>query len=119
MASRHLSSPECDQYRRCCTGSRKNRLVLRLCKRSARKQRHSSRAFSKIFVQIDTEGMSSGLHSKTIEVHSNDPEHPSTTLKLKFNVIRNISIEPRSLGLSLSEWGKDAVFTLTATNSGT
>ncbi len=76
-------------------------------------------ALSKIFLQIDTEGMSSGLHSKTIEVHSNDPEHPLITLKLKFNVIRNISIEPRSLGLSLSEWGKDAVFALTATNSGT
>ena len=63
--------------------------------------------------------MSSGLHSKTIEVHSNDPEHPSITLKLKFNVVRNIRIEPRTLGQSLSEWGKDAVFTLTATNRGT
>lgn len=73
---------------------------------------------SKIFAQIDTEGMSSGLHSKTIQVHSNDPEHPATTLRLKFHVVRNVSIEPRTLGTSLSEWGKDAVFTLTATNSG-
>ncbi len=73
---------------------------------------------SKIFAQIYTEGMASGLHSKAIEVHSNDPEHPSTILKLKFNVVRNVSIEPRTLGLSLSEWGKDAVFTLTAINTG-
>jgi hypothetical protein len=76
-------------------------------------------ASSKIFAQVDTEGMSSGPHSKTIEVHSNDPGHPMTVLKLNFNVIRNVSIEPRALGLSLSELGKDAVFTLTATNSGT
>ncbi len=76
-------------------------------------------ASSKIFAQIDTHGMLSGLHSKTIEVHSNDPAQPLTTLKLKFNVVRNISIEPRTLGLSLQEWGKDAVFALTATNSGT
>jgi hypothetical protein len=74
---------------------------------------------SKIFAQIDTYGMSSGLHSKTIRVESNDPEHPLTTLKLKFNVVRTISIEPRTLALSLTEWGKDALFTLTATNSGT
>lgn len=74
---------------------------------------------SKIFTQIYTQGMSSGSHSKTIEVHSNDPEHPLTTVKLKFNVIRNVSIEPGALAASLSEWGKDAVFTLTATNSGT
>jgi hypothetical protein len=74
---------------------------------------------SKIFAQIDTHGMSSGLHSKTIGVESNDPEHPLTTLKLKFNVVRNINIKPRTLALSLPEWGKDAVFTLTATNSGT
>ncbi len=76
-------------------------------------------ASSKIFVQINTKGMYSGLHSKSIVVHSNDPERPLTTIKLNFNVVRNISIEPRTLGRSLAEWGKDAVFTLTATNSGT
>ncbi|MGB6066041.1 MAG: DUF1573 domain-containing protein [Desulfomonilaceae bacterium] len=74
---------------------------------------------SKIFVQINTKGMYSGLHSKSIVVHSNDPERPLTTIKLNFNVVRNISIEPRTLGLSLAAWGKDAVFALTATNSGT
>jgi Protein of unknown function (DUF1573) len=73
---------------------------------------------SKIFAQIATHGMSSGLHSKSIGVQSNDPEHPLTTLKLKFNVVRNINIEPRTLALSLPELGKNAVFTLTATNSG-
>ncbi len=63
--------------------------------------------------------MSSGLHSRSIEVHSNDPDHPMTVLKLKFNVVRNVSIEPSTLGLTLSEWGKDAVFSLTAINTGT
>lgn len=73
---------------------------------------------SKLFAQIDTEGMRAGLHSKSIVVHSNDPEHPLTTLRLRFNVVRNMSIEPRTLGLALSEWGKNAVFILTATNTG-
>jgi len=63
--------------------------------------------------------MASGLRTKTIEVHSNDPEHPSITLKLKFNVVRNVSIDPRTLAQSLPQWGQDAVFNLTATNSGT
>jgi hypothetical protein len=75
-------------------------------------------ASSKIFAQIDTLGMSSGFHSKTIEVNSNDPAHPLIRLRLKFNVIRSVSIEPRTLALSLSDWSKDAVFNLTAVNSG-
>ncbi len=56
---------------------------------------------SKIFVQINTKGMYSGLHSKSIVVHSNDPERPLTTIKLNFNVVRNISIEPHALWASL------------------
>jgi hypothetical protein len=75
-------------------------------------------ASSKIYAQIDTLGMPPGRHAKSVAVHSNDPENPVTTLRLKFNIVRNVCIEPGTLGTSLTEWGKDAVFTLTAANSG-
>ncbi|MBI5250082.1 MAG: DUF1573 domain-containing protein [Desulfomonile tiedjei] len=74
---------------------------------------------SKIHAQIETIGMPPGRHSKAIAVHSNDPAHPRTSLKLTFNVIRHLVIDPSFLATRLSESGKDAVFTLKATNYST
>ncbi|AFM26862.1 DUF1573 domain-containing protein [Desulfomonile tiedjei] len=71
---------------------------------------------SKIYAQIETLGMPPGRHSKTISVHSNDPEHPRTSLRLTFNVIRHLVINPDFLAGRLSEPDKDAVFDLRATN---
>jgi hypothetical protein len=71
---------------------------------------------SKIYAQIETLGMPPGRHSKTVSVHSNDPEHPRTSLKLTFNVIRHMVIKPDFLAIRLFEPGKDAVFNLRAAN---
>jgi len=70
----------------------------------------------KIHAQIETSGMRPGRHFKTIWVDSNDPEHPRTTLKLLFKIVRHVSIEPETVGLNLPGDDKDAVFRLTATN---
>ena len=71
---------------------------------------------SKIFAQIETSGMPPGRHFKTVVVHSNDPEHPLTTLKLGFTVVRHVSVQPDVLATSLFESDKEAVFSLKATN---
>ncbi len=70
----------------------------------------------KIFAQVETLGMNPGRHSKTIYVCSNDPEHPRIALKLTFNVVRHVSVNPDILATSLLEPGKDAVFSLQAIN---
>lgn len=74
---------------------------------------------TKIYAQIETLGMPPGRHSKTIAVNCNDPEHPTTRLKLIFNVIRHVSIDPDTLAVCLLECDKDAVFRLKATNHST
>jgi hypothetical protein len=71
---------------------------------------------TKIYAQIETLGMPPGRHSKTIAVNCNDPEHPSTRLKLMFNVVRHVSIDPDTLAVCLLECDKDAVFHLKASN---
>lgn len=74
---------------------------------------------TKIFAQIETRGMPPGRHSKTIAVNCNDPEHRSTRLKLRFNVVRYLSIDPGALATALAETDNDAVFHLKATNHST
>ncbi len=76
-------------------------------------------ASSKIQARIETLGMSPGRHSKTLDVHSTDPERPTTTLKLTFNLIRHLTIDPEALAVSLLARDKDAVFALKATNNST
>jgi hypothetical protein len=71
---------------------------------------------TKIYAQIETLGMPPGRHSKTIAVNCNDPEHPSNRLKLIFNVVRHVTIDPDTLAVCLLEYDKDAVFHLKATN---
>jgi hypothetical protein len=71
---------------------------------------------SKIYAQIETHGMSPGRHAKTVAVHSNDPEHPVIALKLLFNVVRHVGIQPDTLATSLSQLEKEAVFPIEATN---
>lgn len=73
-------------------------------------------AKSTLYAQIDTFGMPPGRHLKTIAVHCNDREHPVTTLKLIFNVVRHVSITPDTVATSLLEPNKNAVFQVSATN---
>lgn len=73
---------------------------------------------AKIHTQIDTFGMASGKHTKTVVVHSNDPENPATALKLRFNVIRYVTLRPESLSTWLPAWDKPAIFVVSATNNG-
>jgi len=70
----------------------------------------------KIYAQIETVGMRPGPHVKTIAVHSNDPEHPRITLKLRFNVVRHVSLVPDVLAARLPEENRNAAFSLTAMN---
>jgi hypothetical protein len=70
----------------------------------------------KIFAQVETRGMEAGRHSKTVHVFSNDPEHPRVTLKLIFNVVRHVSVNPDILATCLLGSGEQAVFSLQATN---
>jgi hypothetical protein len=74
---------------------------------------------TKIYAQIETLGMPPGRHSKTVAVSCNDPEHPRTRLKLMFNVVRHVTIDPETLAVRLSEGDQDAVFRLKATNHST
>ncbi len=71
---------------------------------------------SKVYAQIETSGMSAGKHIKTVAVHSNDPRHPVTALKLLFNVIRHVSIQPDTLATSVSQLEQEDVFPIEATN---
>jgi hypothetical protein len=73
-------------------------------------------ASGKILAQVETLGMDPGRHSKTVHVFSNDPEHPRITLRLIFNVVRHVSVNPDILATCLLEAGKDAVFSLQAVN---
>ena len=73
---------------------------------------------SEVFMQIRTIGMSSGKYSKSIAVHSNDPERPVIVLKLSFKVARHVTVLPDPIAGALSEWGKPVAFTLTAQNHG-
>jgi len=73
---------------------------------------------SKVFAQIRTYGMPPGKQTKHIAVHSNDTETPVIVLKLQYNVVRHVRIQPETLSTSLSTWEKPPVFTLTATNQG-
>ena len=79
-------------------------------------RRVSPGSSSKIFAQIETFGMSPGRHAKTVAVHSNDPKHPVTALKLLFNVVRHVSIQPDTVATTVSQLDKEAVFPIEATN---
>jgi len=71
---------------------------------------------SKIYAQIITYGMSPGRHTQAVDIHSNDPAHPVTTLKFSFNVVRHVTVDPLFLARRLSAAEKEPVFRLTATN---
>lgn len=74
---------------------------------------------SRIYAQIETLGMSPGRHSQTIAVNSNDRENPRTNLRLTFNVIKHVVVDPGFLAACLTEFGRDAEFSLKATNHST
>jgi hypothetical protein len=71
---------------------------------------------STIQAQIETLGMLPGSHMKTVMVHTNDSAHPATCLRLKFNVVRHLSVLPEmaSTGVLASE--THAVLPLRAVN---
>jgi hypothetical protein len=71
---------------------------------------------SKIYAQITTDGMSPGRHTKTVHIHSNDPAHPLAALRLSFNVVRHLTVDPAFLARRLSHSEKEPVFHLRATN---
>ncbi len=57
-----------------------------------------------------------GQQFKIINIHSNDPEQPRLNIKLIFNVIRHLSLDPLTVAMRLPDCDKDAVFPLTANN---
>jgi hypothetical protein len=69
-----------------------------------------------IHAQIDTFGMRPGQQFKTIDIHSNDPQRPKISIKLIFNVVRHLSLDPLTVAMRLPDCDKDAVFPLTANN---
>ena len=71
---------------------------------------------TKIEAKIDTYGMGPGLHSKSIYVYTNDPNHPKTRLKLTFNVIRHVTISPSYLSKVLKTFNNEVIFPVKATN---
>lgn len=73
-------------------------------------------AKSTLYAQIDTFGMQPGKHLKTIAVYCNDKEHPVTTVRLIFNVVRHVSITPDMVATSLPEPNMSSVFRVSATN---
>ncbi|MEW6352072.1 MAG: DUF1573 domain-containing protein [Thermodesulfobacteriota bacterium] len=69
-----------------------------------------------ILAKVDPSGMPPGRHAKTITVHSNDPDCRQTDLRLTFNVVRHLTIEPAAFAVSLLDREKDALFPVKITN---
>jgi hypothetical protein len=71
---------------------------------------------STVEARIETLGMTPGPHTKTVMIHSNDPAHPTTSLKLMFNVVRRLSVMPEIVSTGVLASEKSAVFPLRAVN---
>jgi Protein of unknown function (DUF1573) len=69
-----------------------------------------------ISARIKTHGLRVGPYRRSLFVHSNDPRRPVVKLSLHFDVIRNISIEPPFLAISLRERKETVSFTLKVKN---
>ncbi|MFC1833919.1 DUF1573 domain-containing protein [Thermodesulfobacteriota bacterium] len=66
--------------------------------------------------EVNTRGLRAGSHRKSVFVHCNDPRQPITRLRLSFQVVRHIAVEPSSVAMTLEEERAGAQFSLRATN---
>jgi hypothetical protein len=71
---------------------------------------------STITAQIHTEGLSAGRHGNTVLVYTNDRKQPLVRLKLRYKVVRHITLSPRSVGTTLKKTVERVTVPLTATN---
>ena len=69
-----------------------------------------------IEARVKTHGLRVGPYRRSLFVHSNDPKNPVVKLRLHFDVVRNVSVEPPFLAISLRERKETVSFTLKAKN---
>ncbi len=70
-----------------------------------------------IIASFDTTGLSAGRKQKKLYVHSNDPKRPTATLTIAADVIKEVSIDPRSLARKIPATVETLSFPLQVTNS--
>lgn len=71
---------------------------------------------STIVARIYTEGLPPGPHGNTITVHSNDTKRPVVKLRLRYSVVRHISVAPETVATTLNERPDTVALVLTAKN---
>ena len=66
---------------------------------------------------FDTTGLRAGQKTESVEVHSNDPEHPVVKLTLKADVVRKIVLEPPSVAKELPRFVRTVSIPMHVLNS--
>jgi Protein of unknown function (DUF1573) len=71
---------------------------------------------TRIVTSFDTTGFSAGKKLKKVHVYSNDPKRPMATLTFTADVVRELSIDPRSLARKIPESVETVSLPLKITN---
>ncbi|MDD3472256.1 MAG: DUF1573 domain-containing protein [Syntrophaceae bacterium] len=72
---------------------------------------------SKIISSFETDGLKAGRKQKSIMVSTNDPVNPVVKLNLLADVIRDITIDPGTLGKKIDSQSEAVSFTVKVSNS--
>lgn len=72
---------------------------------------------AEIIASFETTGLDAGRKAKKIYIETNDPTNPTTILTLYADVIREISVNPMTLGKKIRQFEPQHVFNVRVTNS--